>query len=165
MSFEKSLEEMHQKLNERTECSRLLSKYLWEYYNNIRTLMSAMGLALPTENRSMSITSIEEEKGNSKSSESRLSDSYYAEDCRKFFSNDFLNEPMEYPKDKYETLLTLSSKVNLIELRDMIRRIPKDAENLARKYKEESKLNRGRFKWLTIQLFFLQIRFQLTFVL
>jgi hypothetical protein len=108
--------------------------------------MSAMGLALPTENRSMSITSIEEEKGNLKSSESRLSDSYYAEDLGKFFSTDFLNEPIEYPKDKYETLLTLSSKVNLIEVRDMIRRIPKDAENLARKYSQESKLNRGRFK-------------------
>jgi len=121
--------------------------------------MSAMGLALPTENRSISLTSIEEENGNPKSSESRLSDSYYAEDLGKFFSNDFLNEPIEYPKDKYETLLTLSSKVNLIEVRDMIRRIPKDAENLARKFSHESKLNRGRFKWLNYSTFFLQISF------
>ena len=137
---------MHQKLKERTDVSRILSKYLWEYYNNIRTLMSAMGLALPlnTENRSISITSIEEEKGNPKSSESRLSDSYYAEDLGKFFSTDFLNQSTEWPKDKYETLLTLSTKVNMNEVCDMIRRTPKDAENLIKKYQQESKLNKGR---------------------
>ncbi len=129
---------MCQKLKERTEVSRELSKYLWEYYNNIRTLMSTMELALPlnTENRSSNITSTE-------SSESRLSDSHYAEDLGRFFSNDLFNEQIEWPKDKYETLLTLSAKVNLNEVRDIVRRTPKDAEDLVKKYRKESKLNRG----------------------
>ncbi|CAB5210885.1 unnamed protein product [Rhizophagus irregularis] len=145
--LEKSLDETQQKLKERTEFSRILSKYLWEYYINIRTLMSAMGLALPLndENRLISLTSIEEEKGNPKSTESRLSDSYYAEDLGKFFSTDSLIEPIEWPKDKYTTLLTLSTKVNLSKVCDMIRRTPQDAENLAKKYQEESKSNREKY--------------------
>ncbi|RIA85023.1 autophagy-related protein 11-domain-containing protein [Glomus cerebriforme] len=143
ISLEKSLNEMHQKLKERTEFAHVSSKYLWEYYSNIRTLMNAMGLALPL-NKSMSITTIEEEKGNLKSTESRLSDSYYAEDLGKFFSNDSLIE--EWPKDKYATLLTLSTKVNLSEVCDMIRRTPKDAENLANKFQQESKLNREKYR-------------------
>jgi hypothetical protein len=111
--------------------------------------MNAMGLALPlnNENRLISLTSIEEEKGNPKSTESRLSDSYYAEDLGKFFSNDSLIEPIEWPKDKYETLLKLSTKVSLSKVCDMIRRTPKDAENLARRYQDESRSYRGRFKW------------------
>lgn len=110
--------------------------------------MNAMGLALPLndENRLISLP-FEEEKGNSKSTESRLSDSYYAEDLGKFFSNDSLIEPIEWPKDKYTTLLTLSTKVNLSKVCDMIRRTPQDAENLAKKYQEESRSNKGRFKW------------------
>ncbi|PKK76036.1 hypothetical protein RhiirC2_196841 [Rhizophagus irregularis] len=109
--------------------------------------MSAMGLALPLndENRLISLTSIEEEKGNPKSTESRLSDSYYAEDLGKFFSTDSLIEPIEWPKDKYTTLLTLSTKVNLSKVCDMIRRTPQDAENLAEKYQEESKSNREKY--------------------
>ncbi|GBB99605.1 hypothetical protein RclHR1_03580012 [Rhizophagus clarus] len=147
IKLEKSLDETQQKLKERTEFSRVLSKYLWEYYINIRTLMNAMGLALPLndENKLISLISIEEEKGNSKSTESRLSDSYYAEDLGKFFSNDSLIEPIEWPKDKYVTLLTLSTKVNLSKVCDMIRRTPSDAENLAKKYQEESKTNKEKY--------------------
>ncbi|CAG8561053.1 13734_t:CDS:10 [Funneliformis mosseae] len=136
-----ALEEM---LEERTEVSRLLSKYLWEYYNNIRTLMSAMEFSLPVNNENgSSLSSTEKEKGNLKSSESRLSDSYFAEDLGKFFSN--YSEQVAWPKDKYETLLNLSTKVDLNEVRHIIRRTPKDAEDLVKKYKKESKSNREKY--------------------
>ncbi|CAI2163282.1 3504_t:CDS:10 [Funneliformis geosporum] len=143
-ALEETKNEMRQMLVERTEISRLLSNCLWDYYNNIRTLMSAMELALPVNNENGSnLTSTEKEKGKNKSSESRLSDSYFAEDLGKFFTNN--SEQIEWPKDKYETLLNLSTKVNLNEVRHIIRRTPKDAEDLGKKYKKESKLNREKY--------------------
>ncbi|CAG8434949.1 7703_t:CDS:10 [Ambispora gerdemannii] len=131
-------------MKERTTYARLLSKELWEYYSHIRTLMSDMQVAIPISlNIRPPFEKISElsDDERSKSPEPTLSDSYLAEDLNQFFNNytyndDNRDQENEWPKDKYELLITLAQKVDLEEVRDLLRRSPKEAESLARKYQK-----------------------------
>ncbi|CAG8749285.1 7613_t:CDS:2, partial [Dentiscutata erythropus] len=136
--LENSLTELRRELQERTEFSKGLSKSLWEYYSSLRTLMKTMELKIPTlaDNYVMSVTSISQNVDDNKTG---LSDSCYTEDLSKFFLNDNCDEQSFWPKDKYETLLSLTMKVKLDEVRDLILRALKDAESLRNQSQEESK--------------------------
>ncbi|CAG8444414.1 17447_t:CDS:10 [Acaulospora morrowiae] len=146
--------ELRQSLQERTEFSRSLSKGLWNYYNNIRTLMRDLGFSLPVKSENRSIikptTADEEKDGQIKSPEPNLSDSYHAEDLGKFFANDYVDD-QSWPKDRYETLITLTSKVNLDEVHSTIRKMPADAEALAKKHQKEAKLYKEKYKKVNME--------------
>ncbi|CAG8602909.1 1385_t:CDS:10, partial [Dentiscutata heterogama] len=141
--LENSLTELRRELQERTEFSKGLSKSLWEYYSSLRTLMKTMELKIPTlaDNYVMSVTSISQNVDDNKTG---LSDSCYTEDLSKFFLNDNSDEQSFWPKEKYETLLSLTMKVKLDEVRDLIVRALKDAESLRNRFQEESKSCRAR---------------------
>ncbi|CAG8780800.1 14692_t:CDS:10 [Gigaspora margarita] len=132
------LTELRRELQERTEFSKGLSKSLWEYYSNFRTLMKSMELEIPTlsDNYVLSVTSMPQNVDDNKIG---LSDSCYAEDLSQFFLNDNFDEQSLWPKDKYETLLSLAMKVKLDEVRDLIERALKEAKKLSQRYQTESK--------------------------
>ncbi|CAG8579148.1 7756_t:CDS:10, partial [Acaulospora colombiana] len=124
---------LRQELQERTEFSRSLSRELWNYYHNIRTMMGDREFAIPVKSESRPIikpsTVGEDKDGQIKSPEQSLSDSYHAEDLGKFFASDYVDD-LGWPRDRYETLIILTSKVNLEEVRSMIRKTSADAEAL-----------------------------------
>ncbi|CAG8468149.1 9697_t:CDS:10 [Ambispora leptoticha] len=140
----KSYDELKTDMEERTFYSHLLSRELWEYYSHIRTLMSDMQVAIPINlniKPPFEKTTELSDDERSKTPEQTLSDSYLAEDLNQFFNdpnndNEKRDLENEWPKDKYELLITLAQKVDLEEVRDLLRRSPKEAESLARKYQK-----------------------------
>ncbi|CAG8458641.1 3546_t:CDS:10 [Diversispora eburnea] len=131
---------------ERNEFTRILSKELWNYFHNTRTLMRDLELPMPvTSDRQnfISLTPIDDDQ--TKATESNLSDSYHVDDLDKFFASDFADEQI-WPKDRYETLVTLTSKVNLAKINGMIRKMPADAKALAAKEKKSKKQYKEKYE-------------------
>ncbi|CAG8680906.1 1780_t:CDS:10, partial [Racocetra persica] len=140
-NLEHSLNDLRRMLEERTEFSKGLSKSLWEYYSNLRKLMKTMKLNIPTlaDNYAMSVISMPQDDDKKIGVSDR-------EDLSKFFLNDSSDEQSVWPKDKYETLLSLTMKVKLDEVRDLIVRTLKEAKGLAKQHREDSKSNREKYQ-------------------
>ncbi|KAG9287564.1 hypothetical protein G9A89_019625 [Geosiphon pyriformis] len=129
---------------ERTMLAGSLSNKLWNYYDHIRSLMSAMQVAIPVVSEKKSLES-PVNNDEVKSSEGTMSDSYLAEDLNQFFAK-MRETDDDWPKERYLTLINLASKVDLEQVRELVRRSPKDAENLARKHQKEYKASQEKYK-------------------
>ncbi|RIB27027.1 autophagy-related protein 11-domain-containing protein [Gigaspora rosea] len=107
--------------------------------------MKSMELKIPTlaDNYVMSITSMPQNVDDNKIG---LSDSCYTEDLSQFFLDDNFDEQNLWPKDKYETLLSLAMKVKLDEVRGLIERALEEAEKLSQRYQAESKSYREKYR-------------------
>ncbi|RHZ74520.1 hypothetical protein Glove_221g66 [Diversispora epigaea] len=131
---------------ERNEFTRILSKELWNYFHNTRTLVRDLELPIPvTSDRQNLISLIPVDDDQTKATESNLSDSYHVDDLDKFFASDYLDEQI-WPKERYETLITLTSKVNLAKINGMIRKMPADAKALAAKEKKSKKQYKEKYE-------------------